>query len=74
MAGTGFEVTKSPYLGKHGHLAVRTNNIRRANPLSRQSADFVADKTRQVQERQNNRHLSQGLLWGILRAFVAEVK
>ncbi len=31
MAGTGFEVTKSPYLGKHGHLAVRTNNIERAN-------------------------------------------
>jgi 2-dehydro-3-deoxyphosphogluconate aldolase/(4S)-4-hydroxy-2-oxoglutarate aldolase len=30
MAGTGFEVTKSPYLGEHGHLAVRTNNIERA--------------------------------------------
>jgi len=30
MAGTGFEVTKSPYLGQHGHLAIRTNNLSRA--------------------------------------------
>lgn len=30
MAGSGFEVTNSPYLGEHGHLAIRTNNIERA--------------------------------------------
>ncbi len=30
MAGSGFEVTKAPYLGDYGHLAIRTNNIERA--------------------------------------------
>ena len=30
MAGKGFEVTNSPYLGTHGHLAVNTNRIDRA--------------------------------------------
>ena len=29
-AGTGFEFIKSIYLGEHGHLAVRTNDIKRA--------------------------------------------
>jgi 2-dehydro-3-deoxyphosphogluconate aldolase/(4S)-4-hydroxy-2-oxoglutarate aldolase len=30
MAGPGFEVTNAPYLGEHGHLAIRTNDIERA--------------------------------------------
>jgi len=30
FAGTGVEVMKSPYLGAHGHAAVRTNSIERA--------------------------------------------
>jgi 2-dehydro-3-deoxyphosphogluconate aldolase/(4S)-4-hydroxy-2-oxoglutarate aldolase len=29
-AGTGFEFIKSQYLGEHGHLAIRTNDIKRA--------------------------------------------
>jgi 2-dehydro-3-deoxyphosphogluconate aldolase/(4S)-4-hydroxy-2-oxoglutarate aldolase len=29
-AGSGFEFIKSQYLGEHGHLAVRTNDIKRA--------------------------------------------
>jgi len=30
FAGTGFEITKSPLLGTHGHIAIATNNIHRA--------------------------------------------
>ncbi|MFP4384372.1 MAG: bifunctional 4-hydroxy-2-oxoglutarate aldolase/2-dehydro-3-deoxy-phosphogluconate aldolase [Spirochaetia bacterium] len=30
MVGTGFEVTKNPYLGTHGHIAVGTNFLSRA--------------------------------------------
>lgn len=30
FAGTGFEVTKKPFLGKKGHIAIATNNIDRA--------------------------------------------
>ncbi|GAI16228.1 unnamed protein product, partial [marine sediment metagenome] len=30
FAGSGFEVIKSQYLGKHGHIAIATNHIRRA--------------------------------------------
>ena len=30
FAGTGIEVMKAPYLGAHGHIAVRTNYIERA--------------------------------------------
>lgn len=30
FSGTGIEVMKSPYLGQNGHIAVRTNSIRRA--------------------------------------------
>ena len=30
FAGTGFEIMKSKHLGKHGHIAVATNNISRA--------------------------------------------
>ncbi len=29
FAGTGFEFMKTPFLGKHGHLAIRTNDINR---------------------------------------------
>ena len=30
FAGTGIEVMKAPYLGAHGHIAIRTNYIERA--------------------------------------------
>ena len=30
VAGSGFEVTKNKYLGKHGHIAITTNDIHRA--------------------------------------------
>jgi 2-dehydro-3-deoxyphosphogluconate aldolase/(4S)-4-hydroxy-2-oxoglutarate aldolase len=30
FAGTGFEMMKAPYLGAHGHVAIRTNSIPRA--------------------------------------------
>lgn len=30
FAGTGFEIMNAPYLGKHGHIAIRTNSIDRA--------------------------------------------
>jgi len=30
FAGPGFEVIKNKYLGKHGHIAIATNDIRRA--------------------------------------------
>lgn len=30
FAGSGIEVMKSMYLGKHGHIAIKTNNIERA--------------------------------------------
>lgn len=30
FAGPGFEVVKNKYLGKHGHIAITTNNIHRA--------------------------------------------
>jgi len=30
FAGSGFEVTKNKYLGKHGHMAIVTNDIHRA--------------------------------------------
>ena len=30
FAGPGFEVVKNKYLGKHGHIAIATNNIHRA--------------------------------------------
>jgi len=30
FAGSGFEVIKSQYLGKHGHIAIATNHIHRA--------------------------------------------
>jgi 2-dehydro-3-deoxyphosphogluconate aldolase / (4S)-4-hydroxy-2-oxoglutarate aldolase len=30
FAGTGLEVTKTPYLGKKGHIAIATNNMERA--------------------------------------------
>jgi len=30
FAGSGFEVTKNKYLGKHGHIAIVTNDIYRA--------------------------------------------
>lgn len=30
FAGSGVEVMKSPYLGKNGHIAVKTNSIPRA--------------------------------------------
>jgi len=30
FAGSGFEVTKNKYLGKHGHIAIATNDINRA--------------------------------------------
>jgi len=30
FAGSGFEVIKSQYLGKHGHIAIATNDIHRA--------------------------------------------
>ena len=30
FAGSGVEIMKSPYLGKNGHIAVKTNSILRA--------------------------------------------
>lgn len=30
FAGGSFEIMKEPYLGTHGHIAIRTNNIKRA--------------------------------------------
>jgi 2-dehydro-3-deoxyphosphogluconate aldolase/(4S)-4-hydroxy-2-oxoglutarate aldolase len=30
FAGSGFEVMKNQYLGKHGHIAIATNDIHRA--------------------------------------------
>lgn len=30
FAGESLEVTKGPYLGAHGHVAIRTNNVQRA--------------------------------------------
>ncbi|MFH1961323.1 MAG: keto-hydroxyglutarate-aldolase/keto-deoxy-phosphogluconate aldolase, partial [bacterium] len=30
FAGPGFEIMKSQYLGKHGHIAIATNDIHRA--------------------------------------------
>lgn len=44
MASTAIEVTNEPYLGKHGHLAIRTNNMKRAiHYLSKRG--FEVDET-----------------------------
>jgi 2-dehydro-3-deoxyphosphogluconate aldolase/(4S)-4-hydroxy-2-oxoglutarate aldolase len=45
MTGTGFEATKSPYLGEHGHLAVRTNNVERAIHYLAKRGFVVDDET-----------------------------
>lgn len=44
FAGSGIEVMKSPYLGEKGHIAIRTNYIKRAiRYLSSQGVEFLED-------------------------------
>ncbi|NLP35561.1 MAG: bifunctional 4-hydroxy-2-oxoglutarate aldolase/2-dehydro-3-deoxy-phosphogluconate aldolase [Clostridiales bacterium] len=41
FAGSGVEVLKSPYLGKNGHIAVQTNDVKRAMyHLSKRGVEF----------------------------------
>lgn len=44
FAGAGIEVMKSVYLGQHGHIAIRTNNIARAVDHL-QKRGFAVDET-----------------------------
>jgi 2-dehydro-3-deoxyphosphogluconate aldolase/(4S)-4-hydroxy-2-oxoglutarate aldolase len=47
FAGTGFEVMKSPFLGKNGHIAIQTNSVKRAvYHLSKQGVAFDMDTAR----------------------------
>lgn len=49
FAGTGFEIMKSPYLGTHGHIAIATNDIRRAIAyLKRQGIDTKPDTAKEI--------------------------
>ncbi len=44
FAGEGFEIMKSPYLGKMGHIAIQTNNVDRAvYHLSKRGVTFNMD-------------------------------
>ena len=47
FAGDGIEITKSPYLGKNGHIAVATNCIYRAQAFfERQGVEFNPDSVK----------------------------
>lgn len=47
FAGTGFEVMKTPFLGTHGHLAIKTNYIERAKfHLEMRGYEFDMDTAR----------------------------
>ena len=48
FAGTGFEVTKRPFLGKKGHIAIATNNIDRAIAyLKRKSVSILSETAKE---------------------------
>ena len=48
FAGTGFEVTKTPYLGKKGHIAIATNNMDRAIAyLKRKSVSILPETAKE---------------------------
>jgi len=48
FAGSGFEVMKKKYLGEHGHIAIATNNIKRAIAyLKRKGVSFLADTAKE---------------------------
>jgi 2-dehydro-3-deoxyphosphogluconate aldolase/(4S)-4-hydroxy-2-oxoglutarate aldolase len=48
FAGTGFEVTKTPFLGKNGHIAIGTNNMVRAIAyLKRKSVSILPETAKQ---------------------------
>ncbi|MDR0589255.1 MAG: bifunctional 4-hydroxy-2-oxoglutarate aldolase/2-dehydro-3-deoxy-phosphogluconate aldolase [Spirochaetaceae bacterium] len=47
FAGAGIEIMKSPYLGKHGHIAIETNNLNRGKAyLERKGFSFNADSAK----------------------------
>lgn len=44
FAGSGIEVLKSPFLGEHGHIAIQTNDVKRAiYHLSKKNIEFNID-------------------------------
>lgn len=48
FAGSGFEVMKKKYLGEHGHIAIATNNIKRAIAyLKRKGVSILADTAKE---------------------------
>jgi 2-dehydro-3-deoxyphosphogluconate aldolase/(4S)-4-hydroxy-2-oxoglutarate aldolase len=48
LAGTGIEVTKKPFLGKKGHIAIATNNIDRAVAyLKRKSVSILPETAKE---------------------------
>jgi 2-dehydro-3-deoxyphosphogluconate aldolase/(4S)-4-hydroxy-2-oxoglutarate aldolase len=52
FAGTGFEVTKTPFRGKKGHIAIATNNIDRAIAyLKRKSVSIVPETAKEKEGR-----------------------
>ena len=50
FAGSGVEVMKSPYLGKNGHIAVKTNSIPRAAAELAKKAQRAAERARRHAE------------------------
>lgn len=48
FAGSGFEVMKKKYIGEHGHIAIATNNIKRAIAyLKRKGVSILADTAKE---------------------------
>jgi 2-dehydro-3-deoxyphosphogluconate aldolase/(4S)-4-hydroxy-2-oxoglutarate aldolase len=50
FAGPGFEVVKNKYLGKHGHVAIATNNIHRAIAYLKMKGISVLPETAKEKE------------------------
>lgn len=54
FAGLGIEVMKTPYLGKHGHIAIATNYLERA-VSHLESRGFCFDESTAKYDKNNNR-------------------
>jgi 2-dehydro-3-deoxyphosphogluconate aldolase/(4S)-4-hydroxy-2-oxoglutarate aldolase len=50
FAGSGFEVMKNQYLGKHGHIAIATNHIYRAITYLKMKGVSVLPETAKVED------------------------
>ncbi|TET08555.1 MAG: bifunctional 4-hydroxy-2-oxoglutarate aldolase/2-dehydro-3-deoxy-phosphogluconate aldolase [Candidatus Atribacteria bacterium] len=50
FAGSGFEVIKNKYLGKHGHIAIATNDIHRAIAYLKMKGIIVLPETAKEKE------------------------